>query len=126
MASHLDVLRQMREHPEAAIGMVNFLCRRIEALESKTHQLGTLSARQRLAAYLLSICSVNEDTGAPAYDPQPPPLTRQEIAETLGMARETLIRLLARFERQQIIRLDGPNVIVNSPHRLRQVLSATR
>jgi CRP/FNR family transcriptional regulator len=123
MASHPDLLKQMTDCPDVSTGLVNFLCHRIEALEQKALQLGTLSTRQRLAAYLLSICSV--DSAADNRLHAQPPLTRQEIAETLGMAKETLIRLLAKFEQQRIVRLDGPAVFVNDAARLKQVLSAT-
>jgi CRP/FNR family transcriptional regulator len=124
MASRQDILRQVRDHPDVAMGLLNFLCHRIEVLERKTLQLGTLSTRQRLAAYLLSIHSGDGTPDDRSSDQ--PPLTRREIAETLGMAKETLIRQLTKFEREHMIRLDGLTVIVKNPARLRQVLSATR
>jgi len=123
MASHQDILQQMADCPDLAKGLVAFLCHRIEELERKALHLGTLSTRQRLAAYLLSIGS--NDDGPNQYAADQPPLTRQEIAETLGMAKETLIRLLAKFEQQQMIRLDGATVVIKDPARLRHVLSAT-
>jgi len=123
MASHQDILQQMADCPELAKGLVTFLCHRIQELEHKALQLGTLSTRQRLAAYLLSMGS--NDNGSEPTTPDQPPLTRQEIAEMLGMAKETLIRLLARFEQQNMIKLEGPNVVVKDPARLRHVLSAT-
>ena len=123
MASHQDILQQMADCPDMAVGLVTFLCQRIEELERKALHLGTLSTRQRLAAYLLSIDSNDDNSDRRPIDQ--PPLTRQEIAETLGMAKETLIRLLAKFEQQQTIRLDGAAVVVNDPARLKQVLSAT-
>jgi CRP-like cAMP-binding protein len=121
MATREEIVQQLRQFPDVTMGLVEFLCQRITDLERKTLHLGTFSARQRLAAYLLS---ASDPTDLSSNDESAQPnLNRQEIADTLGMAKETLIRLLTAFAEKGIVRLDGPSIEVSDPQKLTHMLS---
>jgi CRP-like cAMP-binding protein len=123
MTAREKIMHQMREFPDLALGMVGFLCHWIAKLEQKMLHLGAFSTRQRLAAYLLSAYDSDECFG----DKGPVQLgrSRQEIADTLGMAKETLIRLLAKFAEKGVVTLNGSRIVINDPQKLSQILSAS-
>jgi CRP-like cAMP-binding protein len=123
MTTRGKIMRQMREFPDMAIGFVELLCHRICELEQKTFQLGAFSTRQRLAAYLLSVFeseACSDHKGSVRLT-----LSRQDIADSLGMAKETLIRLLTKFAENGVITLSGPSITINDPQKLSQILSAS-
>lgn len=120
-ASREDMASLIGQFPDVALGLVGFLCHRISQLESQTLVLGTFSAGQRLAAYLLS---AHESTAPFGHRlPATLNLSRQELADTLGMARETLIRLLNRFATEGLIALRGSSILVREPQTLAHMLS---
>lgn len=118
MASRNELLEQLREFPDVALGVAGFLCHRIESLETLVLHLGTLPALQRVAGHLLTLAralpsptaATPESTGRPLTLLLP--LTRQEIADALGMARETLSRQLSRLADDGLIHVAGGRIHV--------------
>jgi CRP-like cAMP-binding protein len=49
------------------------------------------------------------------------PLLRQEMAEAIGTARETVARLLSTFRRERLIAVNGRHIEILAPDRLRRV-----
>ena len=123
MTTREKIVDQMREFPDLALGLVGFLCYWIAELEQKMLHLGTFSTRQRLAAYLFSAYESGEHSGHKGSVQLI--LSRQEIADTLGMAKETLIRLLAKFAEKGVVTLDGSCIVIDDPQKLSQILSAS-
>jgi CRP-like cAMP-binding protein len=123
MAPHAEIMEQLRQFPNMTMALIGLLCHRIGELEQRALQLGTLSGRQRLAAYLLARCEAEENmdstNGTIAHQ------SRQEMAEMLGMAKETLIRLLGKFAELRIININGPNIVIIDPQKLAQMLTAS-
>lgn len=112
----------IQSYPDVAKGLIGFLSQRIFDLGEHILRLGTLSARQRVAAYLLSLNDSASSYGA--IDPESIVLSRQEIADTLGMAKETLIRLLTQLAKNKAVTLDGPEVRILDPRKLERQLSS--
>jgi CRP/FNR family transcriptional regulator len=108
MARTEELAAQMKEFPEVATGLTAFLCQRIYDLETKAFQLGTLSTRARLALHLLAYRPAPRAAGAF----EPPALSRQDLADMLGMAKETLIRQLAQLARRRLVHLAGNRISV--------------
>ena len=52
------------------------------------------------------------------------PLTHQELAEILGVARETVTRLLSTFERRHLIRCCGSTLVIEDERALRALATA--
>ena len=40
-------------------------------------------------------------------------MTHEEMAQRIGASRETVTRLLTHLRKKQLIRLDGPNLIIH-------------
>jgi CRP-like cAMP-binding protein len=114
------LVEYMKACPEIFLGLVRFLSRRISDLEQKTLYLGAYTTRQRLAAYLISVVDVEDSNG----NSNPLNLSRQEIADTLGMAKETLIRLLGRFAEKGMVVLNGTSITVTDRQKLVRMLTS--
>jgi CRP-like cAMP-binding protein len=52
------------------------------------------------------------------------PLTHQELAEVLGIARATVTRLLTTFERKELIRRTGATLVIEDERKLRALAAA--
>ncbi len=120
MATRDEIDGLMRRSPDVAVGVVSLLSHRIDDLERTALRLGTYSGRQRLAALLLSTDLSHSDPGNGSAG-----LSRQELADTLGMAKETLIRLLTQFVSRGLIETEGRAIRVLEPDALRRMLLAT-
>jgi CRP/FNR family cyclic AMP-dependent transcriptional regulator len=78
-----------------------------QMLYSTLRELETLmltdSADQKLARFLLSVCPLQEGNRAPAYVPLG--LTHDDIAQRIGLSRETVTRSFSRFKKKGIVDL---------------------
>jgi CRP-like cAMP-binding protein len=83
----------------------SFLARKLRAV-----QFGTL--RERLAAYLLDELAI---ASGKVFTLR---VSKKQLAEMLGVARQSLFRAIRELEEQSIIRCDGRRVTVQAPDRL--------
>ncbi|KGJ87608.1 Crp/Fnr family transcriptional regulator [Colwellia psychrerythraea] len=81
---------------------------------------GKNSADCLLAAFLLNICQRNAKHSGNelAFELT---ISRQDIACFLGMRRETLSRLLSKFQHEQLISFDGKQITLLSVNQLKQL-----
>jgi CRP/FNR family transcriptional regulator len=80
------------------------------------------SATQRLAQVLIRWDMHEED--APKNKPCLRfPLTHKELAEIVGVSRETVTRLLSTFERRDIIHCQGTSLVIEDERTLRALAS---
>lgn len=94
--------RFLRSHPGAEDG---FLVKALHDLRSAQRQLiimGKLTVAGRLAAFLVD-CSAHDGYFDPATGVLKLPMSRYDIADYLGTSSETIIRTLARLDRQGIV-----------------------
>ena len=101
---HRDMLRVLEQNSEVALRMVQLLNQELSQATALIHVLGQKSSAEKIALFLLSLVPANTRT-----DPQaemPLPLSRQEMADMLGLTVETVSRLMAELKRERII--DAP------------------
>ncbi len=84
--------------------------------------LGGMSAEERLAAFFLNLSQLYAIRGYSATDFHLR-MTRDEIGHYLGMKLETVSRTLAKFQRQQLITVNGRHIELQDLVRLRQVMN---
>jgi CRP/FNR family transcriptional regulator len=84
--------------------------------------LGKKHAEARLAAFLLNLSARFSDRGqsGAAFDL---PMSRQDIGNYLGLAVETVSRLFARFQEENLLVADRRHVTLNDFERLRSIAS---
>ena len=78
------------------------------------------TAEERLAGFLLDLGARYHARGYSGEEFNLP-LTRQEIGNHLGLALETVCRLLTRFESARLVDVDGKFVKILSVSELRKV-----
>jgi CRP/FNR family transcriptional regulator len=83
---------------------------------------GSGTARQRTAKLLITLSETQaKERGNGASGDGLFPLRRQEMAELLGTARETLVRLLGSFHREGLIAVTGQHIEIRALDRLRRL-----
>lgn len=90
---------------------------KIDHLGDKVRILSMPSARKRIAFHLFS---VQEKSGSIRLH-----LTREEMADYLGMARPSLSRELGRMQEEGIIQVKGPNILILNQALFEELLDAT-
>src|SRR3546814_797786 len=93
--------------------VLSFASRRIAAAGEQQLMLGRKTAVERVASFLLRAARRNEDRGAPA-SPLTLAMTRNEIADHLGLTLETVSRGFSRLRQLGVIRLDGADRVTLS------------
>ncbi|HWI50539.1 MAG TPA: Crp/Fnr family transcriptional regulator [Symbiobacteriaceae bacterium] len=94
-----DFDRMVLTHPELALTVMRMLGDGVRWLLEHVHAMTGRSAHERVASVLIQKAEPGEQ-GARVI-----PLTHQEIAHLAGMARETVSRVLADFQRRGAVRL---------------------
>jgi CRP/FNR family transcriptional regulator, cyclic AMP receptor protein len=92
-------LQFLREHGNAALRIAEILSHMYDAAFGQARYLGlSASAEEKLARLLLELPAPTPQDNGHSF-----PLTHKEIAETIGLSRETVSRMLARFKRANLI-----------------------
>lgn len=96
--------------PEIKQNFIDLLSRQ-SYVRQKNFQayIGKKSADSLLASFLLNIVERNADyTGS--NDSIHLPLSRNDVANFLGLRRETLSRVFSKFQKEQLIQVDGKKI----------------
>jgi CRP/FNR family transcriptional regulator len=104
---HLDLLEQAGR-PQQVIqnALIELLSREVALNQQMMAAMVRQTAEQRLAAFLLSLSERLKRRGL-APDLFTLRMSRSDMGSYLGLARETVSRLLTRFQRQGLIRLQN-------------------
>ena len=111
------------------------MCREVKVVQQHVHRLmggeivreatlmmllGTMSAEQRVAAFLLNLSGRLKTRG---YSPATFNLrmTREDMGSYLGMTLETVSRTLSRFQKRGLIDTQGKHIRIVDLEGLRQV-----
>jgi len=85
--------------------------------------LGRRTAAEKVAAFLLNLQTRYSRIGTPSVT-VPLPMSRQDIADYLGLTIETISRTLTRLAREKIIVIVPDGVRLLHPERLDQLAAA--
>ncbi|MCX5723446.1 MAG: Crp/Fnr family transcriptional regulator [Nitrospirae bacterium] len=97
--AYFDMLRR---NPDAALEVIKFLGNRLKEAQEKTKDLALDRADQRLASLLVDLATRNgiTDPGGIRLTVR---LTRQDMANMVGITTETAIRIMGRFKRDGLV-----------------------
>ncbi|NZA28479.1 Crp/Fnr family transcriptional regulator [Luteimonas sp. SJ-92] len=114
-----DMQQLCRRHPELEAGMLRQACAELDATRSSLMTLARLTPVERLAGFLLDMAMRQQRLGASA-DRVDLPMTRNDIADHLGLTIETVSRSFTRLKQDGMIEFDAPRLItLLQPARLR-------
>jgi len=114
-----DFIHLFRTDTEIADRITQLLCTGLVEMESKVVSLAYMPVRGRLAETLLKLDDVFGDERQTASNKIK--LTREELANLIGTAKETVIRLLSEFKSEKLIKTEGKIINVIDPQGLIRV-----
>ncbi|HVB87887.1 MAG TPA: Crp/Fnr family transcriptional regulator [Candidatus Dormibacteraeota bacterium] len=116
--SREDLLRNLRQPGDAGLRAAQLLSQTVySTLRDMESFWLTGSVEQKLARFLLSLCSARKGSREPMYIPLG--LTHEDISQRLGVSRETVTRLLSRLKKQSILDLKQSMLTILNPLALR-------
>ncbi|MBI3989491.1 MAG: Crp/Fnr family transcriptional regulator [candidate division NC10 bacterium] len=119
LISRQDFLQFIQSSPQVVLRMLTTLSQRLRRADQKIGDLTFLDASEKVAMALLELVAEQGVTveGGVALELR---LTRQALANLAGVARETLERVLAEFQRRGWVRLEKRRIVVFNPAMLRR------
>ncbi|OGO18639.1 MAG: hypothetical protein A2Z15_05510 [Chloroflexi bacterium RBG_16_50_11] len=112
-----DLEKIVREHPQAALNVIQVLSKRVVELISLVEDLSFRHVTSRVAKMLL------EYAGDNSVDR--PHLTQQEMAAMIGTAREMVGRSLKSLEEDGAIRIERNRIVIANRNALREMAGIT-
>lgn len=82
--------------------------------------IGTKNAEERMATFLITLSSRFHQLGYSAKEIKLS-MSRQEIANYLGLTIETVSRIMSRFQREQLISVNRKQVNIKNPDVLKHI-----
>ncbi len=110
-----DFLKILNGNPKFFRKMMQKLCDDLGILEQKLVTIAQKSVRERLAATLLMLKESYGMEGEGQSTLIDIALSREDLANIIGTATETVIRLLSEFKNQELISLQGKKIKVIDP-----------
>jgi CRP/FNR family transcriptional regulator, cyclic AMP receptor protein len=122
-----DFMQFLKDHGEAAVRVAEILSDILHATYQEVRYLGlSSSAAEKLARFLLDLPAERSSRGTEG-DGRPRAtltLTHEEIAETVGLSRETVTRLFGDFKRRNLVEVHGSTLIIANKAGLEEVANA--
>jgi CRP/FNR family transcriptional regulator len=112
----IDELLQVQNY------LLNAAASYAQQLQWERSLMGLQTAEQRVTAFLLNLASRLKKRGLPWLDFRLP-MSRSSMAEYLGLASETVIRVLQSLHNQHFININAKQISILSESDLRSVLA---
>lgn len=108
-----SLLNLIEKNPSFSLAMIRIICAELKEANDFITDIAQKSVRERLAEILLLLMNnFNLDHDKTLQIS----LTREELANTVGTATESIIRLLSEFKQDGLIDLEGRKIkIINIP-----------
>lgn len=131
--SREKLIALIKDNPQIALNMLALQAKKLREFTSKIEQLSLQKLEQKLATYLTR--SYQNTKGSEAIETindhnyHTPPTTlrsvcSQDLANYLGIARETLSRLMNDWIRAGLIKKDGRKIVLLNPNALKKIINA--
>jgi CRP-like cAMP-binding protein len=114
----------LRRSPDAALEVIKYLGNRLHEAQEKAKLLALDRADQRLAALLVDLAGRNGHADAQGIR-LGIRLTRQDMANMVGTTTETVIRIMGRFKRQQLVSGTAKRLVIRNLPGLKTLASAS-
>ncbi len=112
------------ENPQVSKQLLKALCHDLGVVEERIQSLAQKSVRERLAETLLFLQTTFK-TDEQADEVIPITLPREDIANIVGTATETVIRLLSEFKSDKLIELEGKKIRILNKTSLEKISHAS-
>ena len=109
----------LRRNPDAAMEVIQYLGKRLHEAQENAKVLALNPADQRLASLLANLAERTgvQESGGIRLTVR---LTRQDLANMVGLTVETAIRVMSRFKRQRLVSGMAKNLMILDLAKLKQ------
>jgi CRP-like cAMP-binding protein len=114
-----DFLRFVNGKPQMAMAMLAGLSRLVRHVTQLVHDTAFLDVRARLARVLVELAD-NQGQKGPDGVSLTSRLTQGELANLVGVTRESVNKWLRFYEKQGLLRNDKGRLVLTDPERLRE------
>jgi CRP-like cAMP-binding protein len=111
-----DLIDLLKHNPEVGLKFIKIMNRELNRAQDRIRDLGLKDARERVASLLMMLFTAKAAGARPGFT-----LSRQEISEMVGVAQETVIRILSEFKSDGVIRTEGRAIFIADPEELRRL-----
>jgi CRP/FNR family transcriptional regulator len=120
----MDFCTLLADEPDINRRLLQAASKELERNENLLFTIGTRTAKERLAYFLLTLYNSQCDC---EKNPRKINLliSRQELSEHLGIKQETVIRNLARLREEKVIDIKGKEIIIRNPELLKKTVEGT-
>jgi len=116
------LLEFLKEHGEVALRVAEQLSRSYYTAHENIRMLGlATSPAERLAKLLLSWTKNSSHRERPQVQLT---LTHEEIAEMIGLTRETVSRLLSDFKKKQLVQMNGATLVIRNKRAMEKLIES--
>jgi CRP/FNR family transcriptional regulator, polysaccharide utilization system transcription regulator len=112
------VFSLIRNNPEFAIDLIRLACKELNESNSFITDIAQKTVRERLAEVILILKQTFDMDQENILQIA---LTREELANIMGTATESVIRLLSEFKDDQLIELNGRKIKILNEKALRKI-----
>ena len=110
----------LRRNPDAALKVIQYLGARLQEAQEATKVLALNPAEQRLAALLIKLAD-RAGLREGNHVRLTVRLTRQDLADMVGMTVETATRIMGRFKREKLVSGTAKSLIIRNLAKLQQL-----
>jgi CRP/FNR family transcriptional regulator len=110
----------VNKYPKMNAEIVLYLCSKLKEAEDKIISIAQKPVRERLAESLLILNRVFKPNGSSEIKPKIS-LPREDLANIVGTATETVIRLLHDFKEENLISIEGRSITLTNIRELKHV-----
>ena len=114
--------KMLRANPDAAMEVIRYLGNRLNEAQEKAKVLALDRADQRLASLLVNLAErsgIKDPNGIRVTVR----LTRQDMANMVGVTTETAIRIMARFKKDRLVSGTAARLVIRDLPKLRLLAS---
>jgi CRP-like cAMP-binding protein len=115
-----DVLAFLQQNPDQAVHLLKLLCGRIRRADEMLDDVVFMSLPSRLAKHLLTLKEIVGSTGSAPNKPELR-LSQQVLAEHLGISRESVNKVLSKWEVVGIVSLGRGRIMLDRVDSLREI-----
>ena len=108
----------IQENPEFSMELIKMTCKELGQANSYITDIAQKSVRERLAEVLMQLM---ETFGLAPDNTLQISLTREELANMVGTATESVIRLLSEFKNDELIEIKGRKIKIVNVRELKRV-----
>lgn len=119
--SRENYVRLVQTNSKVSHALNQLFAERLKCFSALIEEVSLKDSKKRLVKFLLDMLAENKGKGAKA-DLLFVPFTREEIAQRLGVARETVVRQLYELKRLKLINIKSHQIVIRDEEGLRKVL----